>query len=74
VIHIIRELASEAQIREMLHALDDYIKLAVDLRRGILAGGGVLHADREAVLLQDGSCQEDVRRVALILGTRQVRF
>ncbi len=36
------------------------IKLAVDIRRGILAGGGELHADCESVLLQDGSRQEDV--------------
>lgn len=45
---------------DMLQALDTYIKLAVDIRRGILAGGGVMHADCEAALLEDGSRQEDV--------------
>ena len=36
------------------------MKLAVDLERRILAGGGALHADCEAVLLGAGSRQEDV--------------
>ena len=36
------------------------MKLAVDIQRGILAGGGVLHADCEAVLLENGSEQKDV--------------
>jgi len=44
----------------MLQALGTYIKLAVDIRRGILAGGGVMHADCEVALLEDGSQQEDV--------------
>jgi hypothetical protein len=44
----------------MLEALETYVKLAVDVRRGILAGGATMHADCEAVLLQDGSQQEDV--------------
>jgi hypothetical protein len=45
---------------DMLQALGTYTKFAVDIRRGILAGGGVMHADCEAVLLEDGSQQEDV--------------
>lgn len=40
--------------------LSTYVKLAVDVQRGILAGGGTLHADCEAVLIEDGSRQEDV--------------
>lgn len=47
-------------MEEMLQSLGTYIKLAVDLQRGILAGGGTLHADCEAVLLEDGSRQADV--------------
>jgi hypothetical protein len=44
----------------MLQALETYIKLAVDIRRGILAGGGVMHADCESALLDDGGQQEDI--------------
>lgn len=42
----------------MLQAAGTYIKLAVDIQRGVLAGGGVMHADCEAALLEDGSQQE----------------
>lgn len=60
MIHIIRHHATKEQTDEMLQALGVYVKLAVDIQRGILAGGGVLHADCESVLLEDGSEQEDI--------------
>lgn len=60
MIHILRQRADPEQVREMLEVLETYIKLAVDIQRGILAGGGAMHADCEAVLLQDGSKQENV--------------
>ena len=59
-IHMIRQPATEQQIREMLQRLGDYIKLAVDVDRGVLAGGGELHADCEEILLEDGSRQDDI--------------
>lgn len=45
---------------EMLTVFGTFIKLAVDVRLGILAGGGELHADCEQILLADGSEQYDV--------------
>ena len=36
------------------------IKIVVDVRRYILAGGGEMHADCEAVLLELGSEQDDL--------------
>ena len=59
-IHLIKSKATEQQIQEMMETLQSYIKLAVDIERGVLAGGGELHADCEALLLQDGSKQENV--------------
>ena len=47
-------------MEDMLQTLGVFIKLAVDLRREILAGGGALHADCESALLEDGSQQEDI--------------
>ena len=38
----------------------DWIKAVVDVSRGIMAVGGDLHADDEAVLLADGSLQRDL--------------
>jgi len=59
-IHIIRQRATEKEIREMLEELETYIKLAVDVERNVLAGGGEYHADCEEALLEDGSRQEDI--------------
>ena len=44
----------------MLTAQGSFIKLAVDVRRRLIAGGGEMHADCEAVLLEDGSNQLDI--------------
>jgi hypothetical protein len=59
-VHVIREHATESEIRDMLECLGDYIKLAVDVERGVLAGGGGYHADGEAALLEYGSRQDDI--------------
>lgn len=59
-IHIIRERCAEKEIQEMLEELETYIKLAVDVKRKILAGGGEYHADCEEVLIENGSRQEDI--------------
>lgn len=74
MVHIIRSRATQQQMTDMLQALNTYIKLAVDIRRGILAGGGAMHADCEAVLLEDGSKQEDVWGADWNPGARQVTF
>ena len=60
MIHILRSRATEQQLDGMLETLGVYVKLAVDIRRGILAGGDPLHADCEAALIDEGSRQEDI--------------
>jgi hypothetical protein len=74
VIHIVRSRATEQQIAEMLETLQTYIKLAVDVRRGILAGGAAMHADCEAVLLEDGGQQEDIWGADWDPSAQQVTF
>jgi hypothetical protein len=59
-VHVIREHATESEIQDMLECLGDYINLAVDVERGVLAGGGGYHADCETALLEDGSRQDVV--------------
>lgn len=58
----------------MVQMLGTYVKLAVDVRREILAGGGAMHADCEAALLEDGSQQEDVWGADWNPTTQQVTF
>ncbi len=60
MILIIREPAIQAEMSQMRQEFEAVIKLAVDVRRAVLAGGGALHADCEQALLQDGSLQEEV--------------
>jgi hypothetical protein len=43
----------------------DMVKAVVDLRRGIMAIGGELHSDEEALLLDEGSAQADLWGVNL---------
>ncbi|MBD2439321.1 DUF5674 family protein [Nostoc sp. FACHB-110] len=57
---IIQERATIKQVEQMLQTLRVYIKVAVDIEKGILAGGGEKHADCEAALLEDGSRQQDI--------------
>ncbi len=49
------ELAKIAEKR-----FGDLVKVVVDLSRGVIAIGGELHADEEALLLEQGSAQDDL--------------
>ncbi len=60
MIHLLRERATAEQIAEMLEEYEEMIKIVVDIRRHILSGGGEMHADCEAVLLENGSEQDDL--------------
>jgi Protein of unknown function (DUF5674) len=60
MIHLLKEPVTPAQILEMLEEYDKMIKIVVDLRRRVLSGGGEMHSDCEAVLLEDGSEQDDL--------------
>jgi len=74
VIYIIRDKATPEQIKDMLEMLQAYIKLAVDIDRRILAGGGAMHADCESVLLDDGSQQEFIWGADWDPSAQQVTF
>jgi hypothetical protein len=74
MIYLIRKPATKTQLDAMQKALETYIKLAVDIRREILAGGGIMHADCEAALLEDGSMQEDIWGADYNPASSQVTF
>ena len=74
MIHIIRTNASKVQVDEMLEESETIIKLAVDIRRELLACGGQMHADCEAALIEDGSSQEDIGGANWISTTQTVEF
>ena len=60
MIHLLAQKATLAQLEGMLQEYGSMIKIAVDTRRAILAGGGEMHTDCEQVLLENGSEQDDI--------------
>ena len=73
-IHLIKGKATPKQKKEMLQALQTYIKLAVDIKKEVVAGGGMLHADCESVLLDNGSKQVDIWGADWIPDSKEVRY
>lgn len=65
-IEIVREPITLERLRELAESLfGEFVKAVVDVDRGVMAVGGELHADEEAVLLDDGSAQADLWGVNL---------
>jgi hypothetical protein len=60
MIHVLDLPIDTRQLQEMLEVYPFMIKIVVDIRRGVVAGGGEMHADCEAVLLELGSEQDDL--------------
>jgi len=73
-VQIIRSKVTDHQVKSMLEALETYIKLAVDIEREIFTAGGMLHADCEAVLIDDGSQQENIWGADWIPSTHEIRY
>lgn len=73
-VYILREPPTEQQVLEMLEVYGEFIKLAVDVERGIAAGGSKYHADGEEALLEDGSRQADIWGADWRPGPRTVEF
>lgn len=73
-VHLLHHPPTVPQLQEMLEAQGSYIKLAVDIARGIAAGGGEYHSDCEEALLEDGSRQEDIWGADWYPETRAVTF
>lgn len=54
------------ELRRLAHEqFGDFVKAVVDLRQGLMAINGELHADEEALLLQQGARQADLWGVNL---------
>lgn len=60
MIHLLTAKATAEQLTDMLQEYESMIKIVVDTRQRILAGGGEMHSDCESVLLDNGSEQDDL--------------
>ena len=60
-IQIVREPVSLGDLRRLAEEqFGEFVKAVVDVGGGVMAVGGELHADEEAVLLDQGSRQSDL--------------
>src|SRR3989344_1300688 len=61
LIKIIKDKISKAELAEIAkNQFGDLVKAVVDIEKEIMAIGGELHADAEALLLEQDSRQEDL--------------
>jgi hypothetical protein len=68
-IEIVRDQVTLDHLSELAEGMfGDLVKGVVDVDRGIMAIGGELHADEEALLLDDGSRQDDLWGINLYPG------
>ncbi|MEK7516896.1 MAG: DUF5674 family protein [Patescibacteria group bacterium] len=60
-IKLVTDSITKAELEELARArFGDMVKAVVDINKGIMAVGGELHADEEALLLEQGSKQENL--------------
>jgi hypothetical protein len=60
-LRLVRDRITRAELAELAATgFGDMIKAVVDVQRQIMAIGGELHSDEEALLLDDGSLQSDL--------------
>lgn len=65
---------TDKEIQEMSKEFGNYIKIVVDVKKGILSGGCQLHVDCEQELLQQGSNQENLWGGGVDLVNKVVEF
>ena len=73
-IHLLTSKATSQPVQEMLAELLTMIKIVVDIRQGILAGGGEMHSDCESLLLDNGSKQVDLWGANWFPASQEIEF
>lgn len=77
-IRIVREPITLDELRSLAHGqFGDFVKAVVDVRVGVMAIGGELHADEEALLLEQGSRQADLWGINIYpdrVGAERIEF
>lgn len=71
---IIKEKADEEILKKVSEDLEGYIKVVVDIEKGILTAGGLRHFEGEELLLKDDSEQKNLWGGGLDLETGEIDF
>lgn len=66
--------ADEESKKKAAEDLEGYIKVVVDLEKGILTAGGVRHVEGEQLLLKEGSRQSNLWGGGFDLETREIDY
>lgn len=74
MVMVVEERISAEQLRQAKEEYGEYVKLVVDMEKGVMTAGGEWHADGEQVLLKSGSKQADLWGGGVNLETREVDF
>lgn len=74
MIIILKDKATKEQIKKMGYEYGSYIKVVVDIEKGILAGGAAMHYDEERLLLEYGSKQENLWGGGIDLETGEITY
>lgn len=60
-LRVVEQAITKTELKDLAkERFGDMVKAVVDLERGIMAIGGELHSDEEALLLESGSKQENL--------------
>ena len=77
-VQIVREPITLDELRSLAQGqFGEFVKAVVDVRRGVMAIGGELHADEEALLIEQGARQADLWGINLYpdrVGTDRIEF
>jgi len=71
---VIKNKASDEEIKKMAEDFDGYVKVVVDAENEILAGGGERHFEGEKILLEQGSQQENLWGGGIDLETGEIDY
>lgn len=74
MILVINKKASNEEVEKMSEDFEGYIKIVVDIDKGLLAGGGKRHVDGEQKLLSEGSKQRNLWGGGIDLDTKEIDY
>ncbi len=74
MIIILKKKATKTEIKKMSEDFDGYIKLVVDVKRGILAGGGQRHFEAEQKLINEGLKQSNLWGGGIDFETKEIDY
>ncbi|MEK7616745.1 MAG: DUF5674 family protein [Patescibacteria group bacterium] len=66
--------ATQEELDKMSYELGDYVKVVVDVEKGVLAGGGGMHYDEEQLLLEYGCEQKNLWGGGVDFTTKEIDY